>query len=78
MWADCRHESLRVFEDKLIDEQEKHYLQHMRLQQIVEDQFPDLASFVLRDPIIWTEFESALKVLEAEEKADISVKATFP
>ncbi|CDJ60958.1 hypothetical protein EMWEY_00008520 [Eimeria maxima] len=65
-----RHESLRVFEDRLIDEEEKHYLEHVKLKQIIEDTFPDCAEHALRDPIVWTEFPSALKLLEAEEKAD--------
>ncbi|CDI85908.1 hypothetical protein EPH_0064790 [Eimeria praecox] len=65
-----RHESLRVFEDRLIDEEEKHYLDQIKLKQIIEDTFPDCAEYALRDPIVWTEFQSALKLLEAEEKAD--------
>lgn len=63
-----------MFEDKLIDQQEKHYLQHVRLKSIVEELFSDCSDFVLRDPIVWTEFRSALTLLEAEEKADSPVR----
>ncbi|CDJ35101.1 uncharacterized protein EMH_0023860 [Eimeria mitis] len=65
-----RHECLRVFQDRLIEEEEKHYLEHIKLKQIIEDTFPDCSEYALRDPIVWTEFQSALKLLEAEEKAD--------
>ncbi|CDJ47273.1 Axonemal 1-beta dynein heavy chain dynein heavy chain, related [Eimeria brunetti] len=65
-----RHECLRVFQDRLIDEEEKHYLEHIKLKQMIEDMFADCAEHALRNPVIWTEFPSALKLLEAEEKAD--------
>ncbi|CDJ35795.1 uncharacterized protein EMH_0000300 [Eimeria mitis] len=70
-----RHECLRVFQDRLIEEEEKHYLEHIKLKQIIEDTFPDCSEYALRDPIVWTEFQSALKLLEAEEKADSPVGA---
>ncbi|OEH75761.1 axonemal 1-beta dynein heavy chain dynein heavy related protein [Cyclospora cayetanensis] len=72
-----RHESLRVFEDKLIDEAEKMYLEHTCMKNIVQETFPQFSDFALRNPIVWSEFRSALSLLEAEEKADSSVGATW-
>ncbi|KAL8448543.1 hypothetical protein Emed_003723 [Eimeria media] len=65
-----RHECLRVFQDRLIDEQEKEYLNHNRIKTIIEELFPDVSEFALRDPIIWTDFQSALQHLEQDEIAD--------
>ncbi|KAL8274185.1 hypothetical protein Esti_001870 [Eimeria stiedai] len=65
-----RHECLRVFQDRLMDQEEKDYLQHKQIKDIIEELFPDVSEFALKDPIIWTDFQSALQQLERNEIAD--------
>lgn len=62
-----RHECLRVFQDRLIDEQEKQYVDEHLIGKIMQELFPDHAEAASRNPILWGDFKNALNILQMSE-----------
>ncbi|PHJ24428.1 dynein heavy chain family protein, partial [Cystoisospora suis] len=62
-----RHECLRVFQDRLIDEQEKQYVDEQLIGKIMQEQFPDHAEVAAKNPILWGDFKNALNILQLSE-----------
>jgi len=58
-----RNECLRVFEDRLITQDDKDFVGKRRLPDIIKDTFPSQAEEALADPLIWGDFQDALNIL---------------
>uniref|UniRef100_U3K3Y5 Dynein-1, subspecies f n=1 Tax=Ficedula albicollis TaxID=59894 RepID=U3K3Y5_FICAL len=65
-----RNECLRVFHDRLINEADKELVQG-HIKTLVEEHFPDDLEHVMRDPVLFGDFRTALNYAEARVYEDI-------
>ncbi|PFH33986.1 dynein heavy chain family protein [Besnoitia besnoiti] len=62
-----RHECLRVFQDRLIDAQERAYVDEQLLGSILKARFPEELEHAARNPILFGDFRDALNLLQLSD-----------
>ncbi|KAF4667711.1 Dynein heavy chain 10, axonemal [Perkinsus chesapeaki] len=62
-----RHEFQRVYADRLIDENEREYVDGQLLAGMVERHFSEYRDEVLKEPLVFGDFKDVVSILEADE-----------
>eukprot|EP00960_Hanusia_phi_P071614 767594-Hanusia_phi.AAC.3 len=66
-----RNESLRVFHDRLISQEDKDWFIE-QLKQIMKQQFPNYADSAMQREVVFGDFKNALRVIEGEAEARVN------
>jgi len=62
-----RNECMRVYEDRLNEDNDKTFLSEKQLTNLVKTQFPNSANHALTDPLVWGDFKDAQDILVKSE-----------
>nr|CEL69705.1 TPA: Dynein heavy chain 10, axonemal [Neospora caninum Liverpool] len=62
-----RHECLRVFQDRLLETEERAFVDDELLGKILKECFPEEAASAAQNPILWGDFRTAINILQLSD-----------